>query len=391
MVTGSARPIGWNSARHVLCVRLDAAGDVLMTEPALRALAQSVPGRRLTLLTSSSGSLAARLIPYLDQVIVHEVPWMKSTPTIASSAEDLALVDRLRAQRFDGAVIFTVYTQSALPAAVMCTLADVPLRAAHCRENPYRLLTDWLAETEPDVRLRHEVRRQLDLVSSLGCPITDDRLSVSIGTSAFRTVDHLLSQRIDVSKRWIVMHPGASAASRRYPVDAFAAAAARLARAFDCQIVWTGSQEEAALVAEAQQGMSEPSHSLAGRLSFEELAAVIARAPLLVSNNTSAVHLASAVSTPVVDLYALTNPQHTPWRVPSRILFEDVPCRFCYKSVCPEGHHRCLRGVSPDSIVSAAIELLEQPSDGRSFVAPSGETTCLFEDNLRGVARSSKG
>ena len=390
-MSGSPRPTGWDSARHVLCVRLDAAGDVLMTEPALRALAQSVPGRRLTLLTSSSGSQAARLIPYLDQVIAHEVPWVKGASPTASSATDLALVDRLRAQRFDGAVIFTVYTQSALPAALICSLADVPLRAAHCRENPYRLLTDWVRETEPDIRLRHEVRRQLDLVSSLGCSITDDRLSVAISPAAFRTVDRLLTQRIDMRKRWVIMHPGASAASRRYPVDAFAAAAARLARAFDCQVVWTGSQEEAALVAEAQEGMAEPSHSLAGRLSFEELAAAIARAPLLISNNTSAVHLASAVSTPVVDLYALTNPQHTPWRVPSRILFEDVPCRFCYKSVCPEGHHRCLKGVSPDAVVSAAMDLLEQPSGGRSRFAPSDETTCLFEDSLRGAARSPKG
>lgn len=390
-MSGGPRPAGWDSARHLLCVRLDAAGDVLMTEPALRALAQSVPGRRLTLLTSSSGSHAARLIPYLDQVIAHEVTWMKGASPAVSSATDLVLVDRLRAQRFDGAVIFTVYTQSALPAALICSLADVPLRAAHCRENPYRLLTDWVRETEPDIRLRHEVRRQLDLVSSLGCRITDDRLSVAISPAAFRTVDRLLSQRIDLRKRWIIMHPGASAASRRYPVDAFAAAAARLARAFDCQVVWTGSREEAALVAEAQEGMAEPSHSLAGRLSFEELAAAIARAPLLISNNTSAVHLASAVSTPVVDLYALTNPQHTPWRVPSRILFEDVPCRFCYKSVCPEGHHHCLKGVSPDAVVSAAMDLLEQSSGGRSFFAPSDETTCLFEDSLRGAARSPKG
>ena len=390
-MVSETRRIGWDSARRVLCVRLDAAGDVLMTEPALRALASSLPGRRLTLLTSSSGSQAARLIPYLDHILVHEVPWMKSGPTDSARVDDLALVERLRAQRFDGAVIFTVYTQSALPAALMCTLADVPLRAAHCRENPYRLLTDWVRETEPDIRLRHEVRRQLDLVSALGCGIADDRLSVAIGAAAFLTVDRLLSERIDARKRWIVMHPGASAASRRYPIDAFAAAAARLSRDFDCQIVWTGSQEEASLVAEAQKAMLEPSHSLVGRLSFEEFAALIARAPLLISNNTSAAHLASAVSTPVVNLYALTNPQHTPWRVPSRILFEDVPCRFCYKSVCPEGHHRCLRGVSPDTVVSAAIDLLEQPSGGRSFLAPSAETTCLVQDNLGGAARSSKG
>jgi ADP-heptose:LPS heptosyltransferase len=65
------------------------------------------------------------------------------------------------------------------------------------------------------------------------------------------------------------------------------------------------------------------------------------------------------VGTPVVDLYALTNPQHTPWQVASRVLFHDVPCRNCYKSVCPEGHHDCLKRVAPEMVASAAVELLQ--------------------------------
>jgi len=102
-----------------------------------------------------------------------------------------------------------------------------------------------------------------------------------------------------------------------------------------------------------------PSRSLAGELDLGELAALIARAPLLVSNNTGPVHVAAAVGTPVVDLYALTNPQHTPWGVSHRVLNHDVPCKYCYKSVCPEGHHDCLRLVTPEQVVDATIDLLE--------------------------------
>jgi ADP-heptose:LPS heptosyltransferase len=101
-----------------------------------------------------------------------------------------------------------------------------------------------------------------------------------------------------------------------------------------------------------------PSLSLAGELDLAELAALIGRAPLLVSNNTGPVHIAASLGTPVVDLYALTNPQHTPWGVPSRVLNHDVPCKYCYKSVCPEGHHDCLRLVAPGRVVAAAVELL---------------------------------
>ena len=88
------------------------------------------------------------------------------------------------------------------------------------------------------------------------------------------------------------------------------------------------------------------------------LAALIGLAPLMISNNTGPVHVAAALGTPVVALYALTNPQHTPWQVPSRVLFNDVPCKFCYKSICPLGHHNCLRLVEPEDVVHAAAELL---------------------------------
>jgi ADP-heptose:LPS heptosyltransferase len=105
--------------------------------------------------------------------------------------------------------------------------------------------------------------------------------------------------------------------------------------------------------------------SLAGQLSLTELAALLEQTPILISNNTAPVHLASALGTPVVALYALTNPQHTPWRTRNRVLYQDVPCRFCYKSVCPEGHNNCLRLVSPDSIVSAALELTDEAGSRR--------------------------
>src|SRR5438045_7645437 len=108
--------------------------------------------------------------------------------------------------------------------------------------------------------------------------------------------------------------------------------------------------------------MGVASHSLAGRLNLEELAALLAEAPLLISNNTGPAHVAAAVGTPVVDLYALTNPQHTPWQVPHRVLFHDVPCRNCYRSACPMGHHGCLRGVPVERGVSAALELWAERS-----------------------------
>jgi lipopolysaccharide heptosyltransferase II len=350
----------WREAKNLLCVRLDNIGDLLMTTPALRALKASAPGRRITLLTSPAGAQAAAFVREIDQVIVFDAPWMKATPD--GPTQDGAMIVQLAARGFDAAVIFTAYSQSPLPAAYLAYLAGIPLRLAHCHENPYRLLSDWVPDPEPGKTVRHEVRRQLDLVASVGCHTRNERLSFAVPRRSRERVQRMLAALVAdpaMSARPLVLaHPGASAPSRRYPPESFARALDLLARDSGCEIVFTGAEAEAALIASIQGAMMSPSHSLAGRLELAELGAAIAAADLLVCNNAGPAHIAAALGTPVVDLYALTNPQHTPWKVPSRVLFHDVPCRYCYKSACPTGHHDCLRLVAPETVAEAAQELL---------------------------------
>jgi lipopolysaccharide heptosyltransferase II len=353
--------MSWQQATRVLCVRLDSIGDVLMTTPAIRALKESVPGRRITLLTSPQGAEAAKLVPEVDEALVYDAPWMKATTPRTTSAPDLAMVEQMRARRFDAAVIFTVYSQNPLPAAMVCYLADIPLRLAHCRENPYQLLTDWLPEREPDHLTRHEVRRQLDLVAETGARTSNERLSLRVPESAWKRVPRLLTDlRLNPERPWAVIHPGASAPSRRYSADGYARAARRLTVEHGWQILFTGSAAERPLVESIRRATDAPSFSLAGRLNLGELTALLSLAPLLISNNTGPVHVAAAAGTPVVDIYALTNPQHRPWQVPHRTLSHPVPCRNCYKSICPEGHHNCLRLITPDQVVAAAHDLLRE-------------------------------
>ena len=353
----------WTSARNLLCVRLDALGDVLMTTPAIRALKESAPGRRVTLLTSLAGAMAAGLVPEIDEVIAYQAPWMKGASPRSDSLAEYALAERLRRADFDGAVIFTVYSQNPLPAALLCYLAEIPRRLAHCRENPYQLLTHWVPEPEPERLTRHEVRRQLDLVATIDCRTADERLSLRLSERARARTRRLLGDLgLDLVRPWALISPGASAPSRRYPPERFAAAAEQLAWEHGWQVVFSGSDDERDLVARIQAEMTAQTCSLAGSLTLEELAAAIELAPVLIANNSAPAHLAAAVGTPVVDLYALTNPQHTPWQVRSRVLNHDVPCKYCYRSVCPERHHNCLRLVEPAQVVAAARAIARAPT-----------------------------
>ncbi|HWE39406.1 MAG TPA: lipopolysaccharide heptosyltransferase II [Isosphaeraceae bacterium] len=359
----------WERARRILCVRLDNLGDVLMTTPALRALKESAEDRRITLLASPAGAAVARLVPEIDDILVYEAPWMKATAPRADGDADLAMVETLRRGRFDAAAIFTVYSQSPLPSALLCHLAGIPLRLAHCRENPYGLLTDWVPEPEPERLTRHEVRRQLDLVAGVGATSRNERLSLRVPDEAHERVAGLL-QRLELGRRWVAIHPGASAPSRRYPPEHFAAAAGALVREHGVRVVFTGSTSERDLIDAIRRAMRAPSESLAGALDLGELAALIEWAPALIVNNTGPAHIAAALGTPVVVLYALTNLQHTPWRVAGAVLSHDVPCKPCYKSVCPLGHHDCLRLVPPGEVVAAALGLIDGKDSTEPFDIP---------------------
>lgn len=356
----------------LLAIRLDSAGDVLMCSPALRALHEH--GHRVTLLTSTAGALAGERIDGVSELIRWAAPWMKaSAPTAPSQVPAMAAL--LRQQGFDGAVIFSSYSQSPLPAALLCQMAGIPLRLAHCRENPYQLLTHWVRDSEPGQHLRHEVERQLALVAELGCRPSSIRLSVRIdegdrnaACSALREVG------IDAGGDWILMHPGASAPARRYPAAGWRQAAHLLTTHVRLPLVFAAGSDELALVNaivnegsestdQCSAGRPSPPRlprwpSLAGRLDFGALAALISMARVLVACNSAPAHLAAATGTPVVDLYALTNPQHTPWQVRHRLLYRSVPCHDCYQSVCPYGHQRCLSAVEPAEIVCAVRELL---------------------------------
>jgi lipopolysaccharide heptosyltransferase II len=359
----------WRLAANILCVRLDNMGDVLMCTPAMRALLQARPGRKLTLLASPAGAAAVPYIPELQAVLPYAAPWMKGA---AGSADPSRMLRLLRGGGYDAAVIFTSFSQSALPAALLCHQAGIPLRLAHCRENPYHLLTDWVPDPEPEQGIRHEVRRQLALAASISCHPEHERLSFATRPADLAWMRRRLKLAgVAPDRPWLLMHPGATAASRRYPAGLWSHVIRRAAGELGLPVLLTGERGDAALIASiidaAAVPVSAPAvSSLAGELDLGRLGAAIALASVVVSNNTGPAHMAAALGTPLVDLYALTNPQHTPWRVESRVLFNDVPCRYCYKSQCPQGHQLCLAGVEPERVLAAVRSLLERPGPGRT-------------------------
>lgn len=354
----------WQQARRIVAVRLDNLGDVLVTTPAIHAIKHSLPQAELTLLASPVGAQPGRLNPDVDDVVVYQAPWMDPWQKLPQDSErEQRLIAELRDRRFDAAVIFGSFRQSPLPAAYLCYLADIPLRLAASIDGPGSLLTTRHKHPE---RMMHEVERGLDLVGAIGLTTDTTDLVLEVPPEAHTGLDTALRE-VDLTSGGplVVIHPGCSMPARTYPWEMFADVASLLVEELGARVVITGAAEEAELVERVRGGMRPASrrsaYTFAGRLPFPEFSALIERADLTITNNTGPMHISAVVKTPVVALFALTNPpeQWGPWRVPHRLLNHDVPCRICYSRICPYGHE-CLRLVTPEMVVAAAAELLAE-------------------------------
>ncbi len=358
----------WQAARHILAVRLDNLGDVLVTTPAIHAIKTSLPDADITLLTSPVGAQVGRLNPDISEVIAYEAPWVDPWQTLPQDSQrEQQMIALLRERRFDAAVIFTSYRQSSLPAAYLCYLADIPLRLAVSVDGSGSLLT---TRCKPSERLMHEVESGLALVGAVGLTTDCTDLVLRVPEQARKT----LRAKLDVmpgaftlaqQRPFIVIHPGCSMPARTYPWEQYARVAERLVENFDAVVAFTGTATEQELVARIQAEMHpslrSATLSFAGALTFPELCALIEQVDLTITNNTGPMHIAAAVKTPVVALFALTNPpeQWGPWHVPHRQLYHEVACRLCYCRRCPFGHE-CLALVSPEMVLQAARELLAE-------------------------------
>jgi len=313
----------WNNCKNILCIRADNMGDLLMSSPAIRALKESFHCR-ITLLTSAMGNLIAPFLPDIDEVIVADLPWVKTKEPV-NEKEISALIQQLREMSFDAAVIFTVYSQNPLPAAMLAYMAGIPKRLAYCRENPYDLLTDWVVEKEPYTFIKHQVERDLNLVKAINAHVHDEKIRITYAESARKSALRKIGQMgVNTEEDWIIIHPGVSETKREYPQSSWIETGISLRDQLNVQLLITGSSDEKELCDRIQRGIGKNAFSLAGSLSIEEFIALIRDSPLVISVNTGTVHIASATKTPVIVLYALTNPQHTPWKVRSSVLYYSV-------------------------------------------------------------------
>jgi ADP-heptose:LPS heptosyltransferase len=335
----------------VLVARQDSAGDVLLAGPAVRAVAAGAG--RVTLLCGPRGREAAALLPGVDEVLVRHAAWIDATPEQVTRAAGEELVDTLAGLAVDQALVLTSFHQSPLPLALLLRMAGVHTIAAISVDYPGSLL-DVRHVVDEDV---HEVERALSLAATLGYRLPDG----DDGRLAVRCPPAPAASPVGGDGPYVVVHPGAAAPARAWSADRHAALVDALAAAGRWVVV-TGGQDERALTARVA-GPARPDRGvtdLGGRLDLAGLAELLEGADALVAGNTGPAHLAAAVGTPVVSLFAPVVPavRWRPWKVPHVLLGDQqAACAGTRARTCPIPGHPCLDGV-PVAEVVAAVERL---------------------------------
>jgi ADP-heptose:LPS heptosyltransferase len=329
---------------HVLVARLDSLGDLLLAGPAVRAAAGSAA--KVTMLVGDGRREDASLLPGVDEVIEFTAPWVVFDPGPVQPEQMSALITKIRDAEVDAALILTSFHQSPLPMALLLRMAGVGWIGAISEDYPGSLLD-----------LRHRIHDQLP----------EPERNLSLAQAAGFLPDEL-GARLSVqrplpevatwtgSDPYVVFHPGASTSSRRPTAVHSRSLVTGLVDA-GYRVIVTGSASEATLAAYVAD---DQACDLSGELDLPHLAAVLDRAMVVVAPNTGPAHLAAAVETPVVSLFAPVVPavRWAPYGIPLITLGDQgAACRDSRARICPLPGHPCLSSIRPDEVVDAVGRL----------------------------------
>jgi lipopolysaccharide heptosyltransferase II len=345
------------SDKHILIIMVAGIGDLIMASKSFRAMRNAFPDAHLHLLTSSEAAPIAANYPYLDHV------W--SLPIRELRKEKSRILDmfktilRLRKIRFDIAV--NLYRVMSWPGALRMGLLFHLLKANTKVGHDAKGFGIFLHKKAPAniFQNRHFVDAMMDIALLAGGVPDNDGIEVFWDQGVEKKWEPLF-QNDKLSRRArIGINPGADRPEKRWDPQHFASVADRLNEKLGARIFILGGPGEESIASSIQGAMKHPATSLAGKLTLDELAYVLSRLDLLITNDSGPMHIAAAVKTRIVALFGPEDPVYTrPYTSPDkyRIVQRRVPCRPCNREKCK--NPICMEMVEPEEVLKACLELL---------------------------------
>jgi heptosyltransferase-2 len=324
-------------------------GDAVMSLPALRALREAFPTAKITILAKPWVADLYGREPFCDRLI----------PYTASTLRDKFEAGRaLQSEKFDCAILL----QNAFEAAAVAFVARIPERVGYARDGRTALLTQAIAVPKRGEIPGHERFYYLELLRRAGIIASmpeNDAIRLE-GAAEARTSGRELLRAAALGDAVIGVSPGAAyGTAKRWLPERFAAAATAVAKQGGATVAIFGSKDERELCDSVARAVGVPVKNFAGETSLGAFIEMAAACRVYLTNDSGAMHIASALGVPTVAIFGATDDVGTgPTGPLTRVVREPVECSPCLKRECPIDH-RCMTRVSAERVAGIALDLLK--------------------------------
>ncbi len=330
-------------------------GDAIMTTPAVRSIRLNFPDADITLLALPWVADVFTACPHIDHIFIYDKKGRHR-----GLKGKLRLAADLRQHGYD----LTILLQNAFEAALITTLAGIPVRSGYTTDGRALLLTNGVRKPS-DIKTRHQVHYYQEMLEGLGLQAGPDALELFLEPDAVQEAEVLLDRALQGRAVPLIgLNPGAAyGPAKRWPAAKYGRLAAGLAAATDGLFLIFGTEADQDAAAEIAAAAGSNVLDLTGKTSLALALACIDRCNVFVTNDSGLMHVAAALNTPLVAIFGSTDHIATgPYSKQATVIRKSLDCSPCMKTHCPKEHFNCMQQISVDEVAAAALGILQSKS-----------------------------
>lgn len=335
--------------RRVLIARTDRLGDVVLSTPVIKNLRAHIPDGYIAVMVQEAVSDVVRANPYLDEVIPFDKKGRHK-----GFFNFLRFALELKRKRFDLALIL----HPSLRIHLLLFFAGIKERIGYDRKGGF-LNTRRIRHTKQS-GAKHESEFALDFLREIGITDYERVLFMPLYQEAEEWAGNLIKKKIPTNSKVVAVHAQASCPSKHWPSDYFRHLIDDIIKEYKATIVYVGSETDTAIKEEGNV------LNLTGKTTIAQLASVLKRCNLFISNDSGPVHMAVALGVPVISIFGRNQPGLGPKRwgplgasTTSVFLQKDVGCKVCLAHDC-ERDFACLKAIVPQEVLTYVRTILSK-------------------------------
>ena len=341
-----------NKYNRILIVRLDRIGDVLLSTPAIKAVRDAYPDSHIAFMVQPYAKDIVEGNPYLNEVICYDKKGKEKGPF-----GNLRFIMKLRRKKFELAIILhpTVRTH------IVTLLAGIGVRTGFDKKMGF-LLTNRIPHSK-ELGDRHEIDYTLDILKNIGITPKDRSLYMPLKSESEKKVKNIFNRyNIRDTDMVISVNPGASCASKRWSAERFARVSDSIIERYGARVIILAGMADKFFGDRTASLIRKGCINLSGNTSVADLASVLKRSRLFISNDSGPVHIACAIGTPVVAIFGRADRGLSPkrWGPSGKydiVLHKHVGCDVCLAHSCNIGF-KCLEAITVSEVLGAVDKVL---------------------------------